>query len=179
MGAVDLVVVTGWPAAGKSTVAEALGVALPGTVISFDWVMSGLRSFPDVWATVEASPEHQREVGWTLMGRIAELQFRIGASVVMDLVARDASLALWQALADRYDAKVCVIECVCEDEDLHRQRVEGRDRGIPGWYELTWEQVRRTRDGYLPLSSPDKLVLDAAVPPELSLQRALDHVAGR
>jgi hypothetical protein len=28
---------------------------------------------------------------------------------------------------------------------LHRRRVEGRQRGIPGWYELDWDHVARAR----------------------------------
>ena len=29
----------------------------------------------------------------------------------------------------------------CRDAELHRARVEGRQRQIPGWYELDWDHV--------------------------------------
>jgi hypothetical protein len=48
-----LVVVTGWTGAGKSTIAERLGRELDATVASFDWLMSGLRAVPEVWAHVD------------------------------------------------------------------------------------------------------------------------------
>lgn len=171
-----LVVVSGWTGAGKSTLADGLGAALPATVVAFDWVMSGLRVFPEVWQRVELPVERQREVGWELMGRVAEQQLRRGASVVLDLVARDAAVDAWSALAGRHGATMSIIECRCADETLHRERVEGRRRDIPGWYELTWEQVRSGRERYVPLTAPGKLVLDASEPVEENLRRAVAHV---
>ncbi len=56
-----------------------------------------------------------------------------------------------------------MIECVCSDADLLRTRIDGRTRGIPGWYELTWENVERSRANYVPLAEP-KLVVDAVTP---------------
>jgi predicted kinase len=172
----DLVVVSGWTCAGKSTIADGLGVALPATVVSFDWVMSGLRSFPELWEVVELPVDRQRDIGWTLMSRIAEQQLRRGGSVVLDHVARDEAVERWRALAAHHGAELSVIECVCEDEQLHRARVEGRRRDIPGWYELTWEQVLRTRTGYAPLAIDDKLVLSAMQPVEANLDVAVRYV---
>jgi predicted kinase len=171
----DLVVVSGWTGAGKSTIADALATELPATVASFDWLMSGLRSFPEVWATVEEPVEHQREVGWSLLSRVAEQQLRRGASVVLDLVARDVIVAKWAALAARYGARFCVIECFCTDAAIHRSRIEGRSRDIPGWYELAWEAVERGRRLYPPLSV-DKLVLDSMNPLANNLAEAFAYV---
>jgi predicted kinase len=58
-----VVVVSGWPGAGKSTIGDAIGEMLPATVVSFDWVMSGLRAFPGLWARVELPVQRQREIG--------------------------------------------------------------------------------------------------------------------
>jgi hypothetical protein len=58
------------------------------------------------------------------------------------------------------DAIVGVVECVCSDADLHRARREGRDRAIPGWYELTWSDAVRAREALCTLAEP-KLVIDA------------------
>ena len=88
---------------------------------------------------------------------------RRGESVVLDLVAREQPRGDWAELAARYGASFNVIECVCSDPDVLRARIDGRTRGIPGWYELTWENVERSRAGYQPLAEP-KLVVDAVVP---------------
>ena len=62
----------------------------------------------------------------------------------------------------------------CRDATVHRSRVEGRRRGIPGWYELDWERVQRARDAWVPVADPD-LVLDvgARVPQNLDHLRSL------
>jgi predicted kinase len=129
-----LVVVSGWTGAGKSTIAELVAADLGATVASFDWLMSGLRAMPEVSGQVGQPVERQRRVGWNLLTRVAEQQLRRGGSCVLDLVARDEPRQEWQQrLAERY-ASFAVIECVCSDIDVHRSRVEGRQRAIPGWY---------------------------------------------
>ncbi len=171
-----LVVVSGWPGAGKSTIAEAIAAATASTVVSFDWVMSALREFPDLWERIELPIERQRAVGWTLMSRVAEQQLRREASVVFDLVARDAAIDQWSELAERTGAGLFVIECFCEDARLHRQRIEHRRREIPGWYELTWERVQGSRQNYRPLRFEPKLVLSAHDPIDVNVGKALDHL---
>lgn len=83
----------------------------------------------------------------------------------------------WAALAERHSALFAVVECVCSDIDIHRSRVEGRRRDIPGWYELKWERVERGRRLYEPLSEP-KVVIDAVNPPEQNLDLVIRHLAG-
>jgi predicted kinase len=170
-----LIVVTGWTGAGKSTIADRLAQELDATVASFDWVMSGLRALPEVWAHIEVPVERQRRVGWNLLSRIAEQQLRRHSSCVVDLVARDEPRAEWAALADRCGAGFAVVECTCVDVDLHRSRVEGRDRAIPGWYELAWEQVQYGRERYQPLAGP-KVVIDAAQSVEANLALVMAHL---
>jgi predicted kinase len=162
-GVADLVIVGGPTGSGKSTMAEAISADLGATSASFDWVMSGLRAFPEVWAAVELPVERQRAVGWSLLGRVAEQQLRRNGSVVLDLVVREEPREQWAQLAARYDARFHVVECICSDPEVLRQRVEGRIRGIPDWYELTWENVMRARTNYAPLAEP-KLVIDAVAP---------------
>jgi predicted kinase len=170
-----LVVVTGWTAAGKSTMADALARELGATVASFDWVMSALRSHADVWSVVEEPVELQRRVGWDLLSRVAEQQLRSGRSCILDLVAREEPRREWAVLADRYRASFGVIECVCSDVNVHRSRVEGRRREIPGWYELRWDWVERGRQLYEPLRDP-KVVIDAVDPLENNLGVVMGHL---
>ncbi len=172
---VHLVVVSGWTGSGKSTLADALAIELGATVVSFDWVMSGLRVFDDVWSRVEMPVEFQRRVGWSLMSRVIEQQLARGASAIADLVARDEVVDDWTFLAERYGARFSLLECLCTDVAVHRSRVEGRQRNIPGWYELTWERVKQGRTLYPPLSGP-KLVLDAVLPAERNVVAARDYL---
>jgi len=173
-----LIVVSGWTGAGKSTIADALATELGATVASFDWLMSALRSHDDVWSIVEQPVELQRRVGWDLLSRVAEQQLRGGRSCILDLVAREQARREWEALAAAYGASFAVVECLCSDVDVHRDRVEGREREIPGWYELDWERVARGREGYQPLAEP-KVVIDAVHPLSDNLRAILDHLAHR
>jgi hypothetical protein len=56
-----------------------------------------------------------------------------------------------------------VVITTCSDRDLHRSRIEGRQRGIPDWYELDWPHVERVMTSWEPLEGAD-LVLDASDP---------------
>jgi predicted kinase len=174
----DLVVVSGYTGSGKSTIATAVADSMGATVVSFDWLMSALRSVPDVWAVTELPVERQRSVGWLLLGRVAEQQLRRGASCVLDLVARTPAIASWRELAEQYGARFTVIECHCSDVEQHLSRVSGRRRDIPGWYELSPDDVTRSRENYEPLPADDKITIDTVDPLEESLNRVL-HAIGR
>jgi predicted kinase len=173
-----LVVVSGWTGAGKSTMAERLGDDLDATVASFDCVMSGLRAAPKVWAHVELPVERQRRVGWNLLSRVAEQQLRRGSSCILDLVAREEPIREWRQLADSYGASFGMVECICSDLDVHRSRVDGRERQIPGWYELDWDRVQKDRELYEPLSEP-KIVVDAIASVDKNLERVRRHLSER
>ncbi len=173
-----LILVSGPTGTGKSTIAEQLAEpTLDMTVVGFDWIMSGLRAFPDVWAAVELPVERQRAVGWSLLSRVAEQQLRRGASVVLDLVAREEPRREWEQLARRYHAAFDVVECSCSDPELLRARVEGRRRSIPGWYELTGADVERSRANYVPLAPP-KIVIDSAAPVDVNVDFVWNHLRG-
>ncbi len=171
----QLVLVSGSTGSGKSTIANAIASELMCAVGSFDWLMSALRSMPELWRAVELPVERQREVGWRLLSRLSENELRNGRSLVLDLVAREAPRRDWCALAERYGAEFRVVECVCSDGDLQRTRVVQRTRDIPGWYELTLSDVERSRSAYVSLGEP-KLVVDSIEPLEHNLARVREYL---
>jgi predicted kinase len=156
-----LVLVTGTPATGKSTVSEAIASRLDGcTVVGWDWVMAAFTQYPTVQAAVSGLHwrEHRR-LGWSLMWSVAEQQLRHGRSVVLDGVAREAEIEETRTLASRMLATHCLVVALeCRSEERARERVAGRRRDIPGWYELTWDQVDRSRRGWATPESADRVV---------------------
>jgi predicted kinase len=114
-----LVLVSGYPGAGKSTMAERIAATCSATVASFDWLMSAIRADADTWAIAEAPVERQRSIGWSLLARVAEQQLRIGGKCVVDVVAHETYRRELAALAARYGAQFVVVECVCSDEAVH------------------------------------------------------------
>jgi predicted kinase len=172
----DLIVVTGYTGSGKSTLATALANKLGATITSFDWVMSALRAFPEVWMHVESPVEHQRSVGWELLSRVAEQQLARGTSAVLDLVARDEPIQRWNELAAQYSAGFYVIECSCSDAAVHLARNSGRTRNIPGWYELSEEDLIRSRSRYRPVTWGNKLLIDSMTPVERNLAEVINYL---
>ncbi|HET9061096.1 MAG TPA: AAA family ATPase [Acidimicrobiales bacterium] len=139
-----LVLVTGLPGTGKSTVAAAAAEALGAAVLAHDWAMSGLRPYPGLQAALDAmAPSGHREVGWSVLAALARAQLRRGSSVVLDGVARRAEVEQCRGLATEEGASSVVVLTRCSDLAVHRSRIDGRARGIPNWYELDWSHVER------------------------------------
>ena len=95
-----LVLVTGLQGTGESTVAEMVANLLLAPLIAHDWTMSGLRSFPEIQATLDAmEPSGHGRVGWSLLRALAQSQLRRGSSVVLDGVARAPELEALRQLS--------------------------------------------------------------------------------
>ena len=154
-----LVLVTGLQGTGKSTVAGLAANLLGAPVIAHDWAMSGLRPFPELQAALDAMdpPGHGR-VGWSLLRALAQSQLRRRSSVVVDGVARAPQVETLRRLAAEEGARFLAIMTECSDLELHRSRVDGRKRGIPGWYELDWNHVEESRKSWDPNMAVDLTV---------------------
>ncbi|MGH9111058.1 MAG: hypothetical protein ACRDZN_01960, partial [Acidimicrobiales bacterium] len=121
--------------------------------------MAALRPFPEVQKGLDELDRHTfRRVGWSLLWQLARAQLRRGMSVVLDGMARDGEIAGTRALAAELDARSLVVLAVCDDETVHRSRIDGRRRNIPGWYELDWAHVSQSRLRWQPPSDVDLIV---------------------
>ncbi len=162
-----LIVIGGLPGTGKSTLADALAAHLGCPVFNKDRIEASLRNdgvsaANDSWTVAE-----------NLLTTLAGEQLRRGQSAILDTVARVAeSRAAWRAIAEHAGAAFLLIECVCRDAEQHRSRIGGRVRGIPGWAELTWDDVESVRARWTPWDD-DRLVLDAMQPVAANVAAAL------
>lgn len=174
-----LLLVTGLPGTGKSTLAERLAPTLGAPVLGWDWMMGALTPFPPVQATLEAMDRlDHRRVGWSLLWQAARAQLRRGQSVVLDGVARSPECTATRALATDCGATAWVVMTTCPDPQEHRARIEGRIRGIPGWHELSWDDVQRTKQRFEPPDDVD-LVIDSRAPVSDAVARTTRLVTGR
>lgn len=88
-----ILIVSGLPGTGKSTVADVAGRHLEAPVLAHDWAMSGLRSFPEMQNALDAmNPPCHRQVGWSILIALARAQLRRELPVVLDGVARAPEL---------------------------------------------------------------------------------------
>jgi predicted kinase len=168
-----LVIVGGLPGTGKTTMAEQAARMIHGALISKDVVEATL------WRSGIGPDANSGWAGYELLSSLAEAQLRAGGSAVLDSVAAyDRLRAGWRELARRHGAVVREVECVCSDERTHRSRIEGRERGIAGWHELTWQEVEDARSRYEPWAG-DHLVLDAVRPLDENLATLEAYLLGR
>ena len=159
---VVLVLVTGLQGTGKSTIAERCADMLDAPVFAWDWVMAALTPFAPFQETLEALDRATyRAVGWAVMWQLGRAQLQRGRSVVLDGLGRANEVTQTRDLAREHGVECLVVLTTCNDLELHRSRVEGRTRGIPGWYELTWDHVAETRRSWKPPADVDE-VLDCS-----------------
>ena len=146
-----LVLITGLPGTGKSTMAEQAGALLGAPVLAHDWAMSGLRPYEAVQNALDSMvPSGHQPVGWSILYALARAQIRRGSSVILDGVARTPDVEQCREVAKQEGARFLTVLTECDDLDTHRIRIESRQRLIPNWYELDWDRVERSRSTWDP-----------------------------
>lgn len=106
----------------------------------------------------------------------ADEQLKLGLSVVIDEVNPvEAARETCRKLADSRSAKLFIIETICSDESLHKQRIEKRVRNIPGMEEITWQRVLERKREYVPWTD-NHLTLDSVQPATKLVKEALAYI---
>jgi len=169
----QVIVLTGLPGTGKSTIGEAIARERHIPVFAKDWLEATLRR-------CELSAKDETHslgyAGYELLTTLAERQLGLGQSVILDSVASiEPVREQWRALARRYNAAWYVIECVWSDQAAHRAHLAKRQRDIPGWYELEWIEVERVKGYYQPWEE-EHLILDAVNPLDENIAAALQYL---
>jgi predicted kinase len=145
-----LLVLSGLPGVGKTTIARELAAATGAVHVRIDSIEQALR---DEGVTVEGQ-------GYSVAYAVAEDNLRLGRSVIADCVNPwPLTRQAWQAVADRAGVRAVAVEVVCSDVDEHRTRVESRTPDIAGHRLPTWAEVM-TRD-YRPWDG-ERIVIDTA-----------------
>ena len=164
-----LIVIPGLPGTGKSALADDVGRSLGATVLSVDPIEAAL---------LESGIEQSFATGFAayrVAATVAEANLALGRTIIVDAVNSVAEAkAWWPMLAERAGVELAVIECVCSDVQLHRSRLEGRDRGL-AFPEPSWADVERRREEWVPWSI-EHLVVDAVEPLDVNVERALAWV---
>jgi predicted kinase len=165
-----LIVMSGLPATGKSALADALAVAVDGIVLSVDPIESALLT-----AGIDAA-QPTGLAAYAVAAAIAEMNLRLDRTVIIDAVNGVGEAKTWWIdLARREDVRLLVVETVCSDEAVHRQRLADRRRTY-AIGEPSWETVTLRRDEWVAWPFAP-LVVDAVEPLADNLARIIAAVA--
>jgi predicted kinase len=165
-----LVVLSGLPGVGTSSLADELGRRLPACVVSVDPVED---------AILRVGLRQSFETGvaaYEVCGTIAAGQLTLGFNVIADAanhleIARDT----WRRAASSTASTLRVVHVICSDEGTHRRRLTRRERGLSHYPEPTWSDVERRRLETEPWSE-EHLIVDSLEPLDENVRACLRYV---
>lgn len=162
-----LIVLSGLPGTGKTTIARTLAAKIAAAYLRIDAIEHALNQ--------QIATGHQRDTaGYAVAYALATSNLRIGNHVVADCVNPVAqSRQGWRNVARGVDGATLInVEIICSDLNEHRRRVEGREADIPGFALPTWASIASL--AYQPWTET-RLVIDTA---DLSADEAVAKIKG-
>ncbi|WP_320673393.1 AAA family ATPase [Aeromonas salmonicida] len=159
-----LIIFSGLPGCGKSTIARALAQRLGAVYLRIDTIEQAIRD-------AERTGEEMGPAGYFVAYELARENLKLGSIVITDSVnpiqlTRDA----YHDIALSVGVPRLDVEVVCSNPSVHRERVESRTADIAGFALPDWQAVL-DRD-YEPWDR-ERLILDSAT---LSVEQSVERI---
>ncbi|CAM3596285.1 hypothetical protein CCOS865_04104 [Pseudomonas reidholzensis] len=130
-----LVVFSGLPGTGKTTIAKDLVATTGAFYLRIDTIEQAIRNSGALAHDVGRS-------GYMVAYELALSNLRLGHTVIVDCVNPvSESRMAWSDAASKASVRLVNIEVICSDTNEHRRRVETRSSDIPGLTPPTWQSV--------------------------------------
>ena len=130
-----LVVFSGLPGTGKTTIAKRVARDLWAMYLCLDSVDAAL-----IQAGV--SRDEIANKGYMAAAAVASDNLEAGNTIVVDAMNQSvARRNIWRNAAAKTGKVIREIELLCFDLEEHRKRVEGRECDAPGLVPPTWDEV--------------------------------------
>jgi predicted kinase len=148
-----LIIFSGLPAAGKTTLARILATQLDALYLRIDTIEQSLRDSRRLAGSVE-------DAGYCVAYAVAADNLRLGRTVVADSVnPLQITREAWRAVAAGAGAMAIDVEVICSNIAEHRQRVESRPTDIAGLVPPSWQEISERE--YHPWDR-DHIIIDTA-----------------
>ena len=175
MSDAQLIVFAGLPGTGKSSLARGVARQLPAFYLDKDTVKDCVMRLSEQMA-LDQGVRLAGALSYDLLIDLARDNLAIGQSVVLD---SPAAYQLFREkvkhLARAYKVPLRLIECICTDERLLRQRIESRGEDLPAYRTRDWEEFQRNRARFERLTDR-RLIVDTAESLALNLRKVLAYL---
>ena len=130
-----LLILSGLPGTGKTTIAHELARRLQAVHVRIDSIEQAIRNSGLLQTSMD-------DAGYRVGYAVAEDNLRLGLIVIADSVnPLRVTRAAWRDAAARAGSRAVEAEIVCTDPVEHRRRVESRIPDIPGHTLPAWADV--------------------------------------
>jgi predicted kinase len=130
-----LIILSGLPGTGKSTIARELARRLKGMYLRADTIAQALIS-------ADVPIDDNNPAAYIVGYAVAEENLAAGATVIADYVnGIELTRQAWRDVAARANVRYHEIQVICSNTEEHRRRIETRVSDIPGLVLPDWQQV--------------------------------------
>lgn len=164
-----LIVFSGLPGTGKTTLAKGLAATLGAVYVRIDAIEQALRDSADFARDVGRT-------GYQIAYEVAASNLGLGGTVVVDCVNPVMeSRRAWRDISARFGAPLVNLQVICSDMTEHRRRVETRQVDILGLTPPAWQSVMN--HDYEPWDT-DPFTVDTALDsPAEALAAIVEHIS--
>ncbi|MFN8410816.1 MAG: ATP-binding protein [Anaerolineales bacterium] len=163
-----LIIFSGLPGVGKTTLAEKLARTFRWPLLKIDDVIGNVPENPGIefWDSKV-----------DVLLDLVNTQLALGLDVIVDSVFMNMDRQHAQKLAQKYQSRFLPIYVFVSDDKVWQERVEKRRNEMNDQNVATWENIQHQREHFSPWQSNTALFIDSLNSVDQNFKSVLDFVA--